>query len=121
MPFNTTKPIVAMIGSNSLREGIVFDRFVDAQHCGAILTSDNGMIEYYAACWAENHNIENIVYKINNLGYNDNVVLNCYKDMVDAADIVIVFWDDCNDNVRKCIMYCNEIERKYICHIVKEK
>ena len=117
MPFNCTKPIVAIIGSRNITT-LNLDLYIDPSHCGTIITGGATGVDNIAENWAKNNKIECLIFKPNYQVFGKRAPLIRDEDMANAADIVIAFWDGKSTGTLYTLQYCEKIDRKYICHLI---
>ena len=118
MPHNTTKPIVLICGSRSIKD-LNISRYVRPQSCGAIVHSGAIGIDAIADSWAKANNIETIVYKPNYKVYGKSAPLVCDEEMVDFCDVVIAFWNGKSHGTFYTMNYAKKIGRKVIIHLIQ--
>lgn len=119
MPHNTTKPIVLICGSGSIKN-LQLDRYVRPQSCGAVVQGADTMIDIILDSWNKSNKIENVIYQPNYKVYKKDASIVRDKEMVDFCDVVIAFWNGENDNISSIIDYAKSIGRKVIVHLIKE-
>ena len=118
MPFSS-KPIVTIIGSRSIT-ALNLSLYIDPNHCGTIITGGATGVDTIAENWAKANKLEYLVFKPNYNPCGKKAPLVRDEDMVKACDIVIAFWDGKSHGTAYTLKYCEEIGRKYICHLVND-
>lgn len=116
MPYSQ-KPIVAIIGSETIMT-LNLSQYINPKHCGAVISGGAAIVDNIVEQWAKIRNVECLVYKPNYEMFGDRALLERNEDMVNAADIAIVFWNGSHDDVLYALQYCERIGRRYICHLI---
>lgn len=113
----SSKPIVAIIGSRSINN-INLSLFIDSFHCGQIISGGANGVDTIAKNWAKANKIEYIEYKPNYKIFKNRAPLVRDEDMVNAADIIIAFWNGQSTGTLYTLRYAIKIGRPYICHLI---
>lgn len=109
MPRCITKPILGVIVYDV--ENINFRRFINPNHCAAIFSNDD-----YMEQWCRDNKIEYAHFEPNYQIFKDKAKYQRDKDIVDAADFILIF----ADKPPLILNYIVQHKRKYMFHIIKE-
>lgn len=89
---------------------------------GQIITGGANGVDTLAERWAARRGIEVITYKPQYEVYgNKYAPLQRDKDMVNACDVVIAFWDGKSNGTKFTIDYAREIGVPVIVHLIEER
>lgn len=113
----SSKPIIAIIGSRSINN-INLGLFTDPSHCGQIISGDANGVDTIAKNWAAANKIEYVEYKSNYKIYGNRAPLVRDEEMVNAADIIIAFWNGKSTGTLYTLRYAIKTNRPYICHLI---
>ena len=87
---HSSKPIVAICGSSNI-DYIDLDKYINPSHVGEIVSGESLGIDAIARDWAFKNKIEYIEYKPNFDIWGEDAVFERDKDMIQFADIAIIF------------------------------
>lgn len=107
MPRQITKPIICVCGSRSI-DYVNIDNFIDKDKVSEIITGGATGVDTLAEQWAKKNHIEFAAYLPNYKIYGKKAPLIRDMDMVDAADIVVAFWDNHSKGTKFTIDYAKK-------------
>lgn len=113
----TSKKIILICGSRSLNN-VSIGRYINSKEIGQVVHGGAIGIDTLAENWAQNNNIESIIFYPNYELYKKRAPLVRDKEMVDYCDEVIAFWDGKSRGTKYVIDYCKTIGRKCIVHLI---
>lgn len=116
----TTKPIVAIIGSRSIKN-LQIGRYIRPTSPAQIISGGANGVDSIAEYWAKSHKIDFVAFLPNYKIYGKRAPLVRDEEMVDAADVVIAFWDGVSTGTLYTIQYAYSIGRKCIVHLIEER
>lgn len=116
----TTKPIVAIIGSRSIK-ALNINQYVRPASVAQIISGGANGVDMIAEHWAKSNHIDFIAFLPNYKIYGSKAPLIRDKEMVDAADVIIAFWDGVSTGTLYTIQYAYSIGRKCIVHLIKDR
>ncbi len=116
---HTNKPIIAILGSDSISWVDVF-RYVDPNWCGEVVGGGENSVDFAVKQWCGNHNIEYISYRPN------------YKiwgrrygkqqrddDILSYIDKLIYFWD--NKEEMEIVYKAKNLQIPLMVHVIEER
>lgn len=119
MAFITTKPIIMIGGSRSIK-AINFDYFIDKNNVAQVISGGAIGIDKLAEDWAKRNKIDFQAYlaQWDKFGKRAGMLRN--KDMIDAADVCYFFWDGKSPGTKQAIEYAANLDREYYVHLFIE-
>ena len=120
MPWIISKPIAAIIGSRTITS-LNLSQYLNPQDYAAILSGGATGVDSIAEQWARQNKIEFVLYKPNYKIYGKRAPLVRDEEMVNAADLVIAFWDGQSRGTKYTIDYAKSIGRKVKLFLVEER
>ena len=121
MAMDTTKPIVAIAGSRSIKS-INFDLYLDKNNIAQVISGGATGVDTLGEEWAKRNKIDFVAYlpNFNIYGY-PRALFQRNEDMAKACDIVHVFWDGQSHGSKHMIDYSKQLGRKVYVHLIEER
>ena len=111
------KDILTIIASGDI-DHIDLDDYL-SPNVGQVVYNSEISILHSIVSWTKKHKIERLPLSINlNLS---NPIDEVNESMLNFCDKVCFFWNETEDDVLKAIRYAEELELKYVVHIMKER
>ena len=111
------KDILAIISSCDI-DYVDLDNYLSSD-IGQVVYNSEISILHSIVFWTNKHKIERLSLSINfNLA---NPIDEVNESMLNFCDKVCFFWNETEDDVLKAIKYAEELELKYVVHIMKER
>lgn len=85
-----------------------------------IISGGANGVDMIAEQWAKSNKIDFIAFLPNYKIYGNKAPLQRDREMVDASDVVIAFWDGVSTGTLYTIQYAYSIGRKCIVHLIEE-
>lgn len=120
MSWIISKPIAAIIGSRTITS-LNLSQHLSPQDYAAILSGGVTGVDSIVEQWARQNKIEFVLYKSNYKIYGKRAPLIRDEEMVNAADLVIAFWDGQSRGTKYTIDYAKSIGRKVKLFLVEER
>ena len=120
MSWIITKPIIAIVGSRSINN-LNLDQYLNFRDYAAVISGGANGVDTIAEQWAKEHKMEFICYRPVYEVYGKEAPLIRDREMVDAADILVAFWDGRSTGTKYTIDYAKSIKRKIILHLINER
>lgn len=117
----SSKPIACICGSRSIK-WVSFGLYLNPEDYGQILTGGANGVDVLAEKWARQHGIEVLIYKPQYEVYGGKYApIQRDKDLVNASDIVIAFWDGKSKGTKFTIDYARELGVPTVVHLIEER
>lgn len=120
MAWIISKPVVTIIGSRDIKF-VNFDLYLDKNNIAEVISGGASGVDTLAEQWAKRNHIEFVAYLPNYKIYKTKAPLVRDKEMVDAADEVVAFWDGKSHGTKYTIDYARSIGRKCTVHLIEER
>lgn len=115
----SNKPIVCICGSRQINS-LPISLYLDPSTVGCVISGEANGIDTIAKQWARQHNIEYAGYEPNYRTFGKKAPLERDRQMVNACDLVVAFWDGKSSGTAYTINYGKKINRKVIIHLIEE-
>lgn len=116
----TTKPIVAIIGSRTIKT-VNFSRFINKDHVAQIVSGGANGVDKLAEDWAKQNRIDFVEFKPNYKIYGKRAPLVRDEEIIDYCDVVIAFWDKKSSGTLYTLQYATKMNRPIYLHIIEER
>ena len=120
MPWIISKPVVAIVGSRTIT-ALNLSQYLSPQDYAAILSGGATGVDSIVEQWAKQNKIEFVLYKPNYRIYGKRAPLVRNEEMVNAADIVVAFWDGQSSGTKYTIDYAKSIGRTVKLFLIEER
>lgn len=120
MAWITTKPIVAIVGSRSIKF-INFDLYLDKNNIAQVISGGASGVDTLAEEWAKRNHLEFTAYLPQYDLFGKAAPLERNKDMARACDIVHAFYDGKSAGTKQMIQYAASIGRQVYVHLIEER
>lgn len=118
MPKITTKPIVCINGSRSIKE-LNISSYLSPNYPAAVVAGGANGVDTIARDWAKSHHIEYIEYPAQWQIYGKAAGVVRNHEMVDFADELISFWDGKSTGTKEAIDYAKKMDKKVTLHLIE--
>lgn len=116
-----SKKVVAIVGSRTITS-LNLDFYINKNNIRQIVSGGANGVDTLAEKWARQHGIEVLIYKPQYEVYGRKYApIQRDKDLVNASDIVIAFWDGKSNGTKFTIDYARELGVPTIVHLIEER
>lgn len=116
----TTKPIVAIIGSNSI-DSVNFNYFINKKEIAQIVGGGAQGVDLAVIEWAIQNRIDYVEFKPNYKIFGEKALLERDKDIIKYCDIIHSFWDGKSAETLFTMQYATKLERPIYLHLIEER
>lgn len=113
------REIITISGSRSINF-VNFNLYMDKNKIDKLILGGAIGVDSLAEQWAKNNKINFIVFKPNYKIYGKSAPLTRDREMVDAADKLIAFWDGKSTGTKYTIDYAIKMGRKVEVNVINE-
>lgn len=118
MPKITTKPVVCINGSRSIKE-LNISRYLSPDYPAAVVAGGAKGVDTIAKDWAKSHHIEYVEYPAQWHIYGKSAGMVRNHEMVDFADELVSFWDGKSKGTWEAIEYAKKMGKKVTLHLIE--
>lgn len=115
-----TKPIVTIIGSRDIKF-INFNLYLDKNNISQVISGGASGVDTLAEQWAKKNHLDFVAYLPNYRIYGEKAPLVRDREMVEAADHTIAFWNGKSTGTLYTIQYSLSLGHKTIVHLIEER
>lgn len=116
-----SKKVVAIVGSRTITS-LNLDFYINKNNIRQIVSGGANGVDSIAEKWARQHGIEVLIYKPQYEVYGGKYApIQRDKELVNASDIVIAFWDGKSKGTKFTIEYARELGVPTIVHLIEER
>lgn len=120
MAWITTKPIITVIGSRDIKF-INFDLYLNKNNISQIISGGATGVDTLVEQWAKRNKISFVAYLPQYRIFGNKAPLIRDKEMVEASDITVAFWDGKSAGTKYTIDYSLSLGHKTIVHLIEER